>query len=82
MIRIPLKLFAQAKDLVQSERIMVELSAPATIGDLKLALKEQYPMLEPVLPSLLFALGTTYADDSTVIDAESEIACFPPVSGG
>jgi len=82
MTTIKLKLFAQAKDLVQSDTINVELNEPGNLTDFKNALAEQYPQLTPVLSNLLFAIGTSYAEENTQIDEDSEIACFPPVSGG
>jgi molybdopterin converting factor small subunit len=47
-----------------------------------MTLGERFPGLRALIPSLLFAVGTDYADDSTPIEGTREIACFPPVSGG
>lgn len=82
MTTITLKMFAQAKELVQADSITVELPEPGNIAELKTAIAAQYPRLIPLLPSLLFAIGTSYADETAQIDQDSEIACFPPVSGG
>jgi molybdopterin converting factor small subunit len=49
---------------------------------LKQALRERFPALAPVMPHLMFAVNAEYANDATVIPANAEVACIPPVSGG
>lgn len=77
-----IRLFARAKDLAGSETVSVEVPDEATVGSLKLALKEQYPALEPVIRNLHVAIGTDYANDATLLNESQSISCFPPVSGG
>lgn len=77
-----IKLFARARDLAGAEKVSVELSEPCTVADLRQSLGEQHPALEPVLPSLLFAVDNQYVTDAMSISASGEIAAFPPVSGG
>lgn len=77
-----IRLFARAKDLAGSETISVELPDVATVGDLRSALGEQFPMLEPVIPNLHVAIGTDYANDAAALNESQSISCFPPVSGG
>lgn len=81
-MKVTVKLFARARDLAGAETIDVQLPVGATIADLRLQLREQYPSLAGLIPSLLFACGTDYIDDSATIAADSDLACFPPVSGG
>ena len=82
VMKIEIKLFAVAKQLVGAEVVPVELPDSATIGQLRSALAQQYPPLEKIAPQLMFAINADYAGDSTLIPAEAEIACIPPVSGG
>jgi sulfur-carrier protein len=80
---LEVKLFARAKDLAGEDSIQVQLEAEQpTVHDLKIAMAEQSPTLAPLVPHLLVAIGTDYAEDSTVLDPSHSIACFPPVSGG
>lgn len=81
-MKVTVKLFARARDLAGAETIAVELQDGATIGDLRTQLREQYPDLAGLVPSLLFACGTDYVDDSVTIAADTDLVCFPPVSGG
>ena len=81
-MQIQVRFFARARDLAGAESVPVELSEPATVADLRVALREQYPALEPLLSHLHVAIGTEYADDATELTASSAVTCFPPVSGG
>ena len=75
-------LFAKARALAGRGEIEVDLADRATVGDLRKALHEGYPALQPLLPRLHVAINNDYAADVDVIPANAEVACFPPVSGG
>lgn len=79
---LTVKLFARARDLAGSSTVTVTLPDAATVADLRCALAEQYPVLAPLTPHLLVAIGTDYAHDRTALSASADVACFPPVSGG
>lgn len=81
-MKVHVKLFARARDAAGSDQVTVELPEAAHISDLRTALATSYPKLAMLVPSLLVAVGTQYADERAVLDSRSEIACFPPVSGG
>jgi molybdopterin converting factor subunit 1 len=81
-MKIEVRLFARARDAVGAERVTLELPAEARVGDLRAALAADYPKLAPLAHTLLVAVGTEYADDRSAVSPDSEIACFPPVSGG
>jgi sulfur-carrier protein len=81
-MKLDVRLFAQARDAAGAERITVELPAEARVADLRTALAAHCANLRPLVPCLLVAVGTDYADDRTTLSPESEVACFPPVSGG
>ena len=80
MLRI--KLFARARDLVGAETIVVRLPPEAVVADLRRALCETCPSLKSLAGGLLVAVNAKYAGDATPLAADSDIACFPPVSGG
>ncbi len=81
-MQIDVRFFARARDLVGAESVPVDLPEPATVADLRVALREQCPALEPLLSHLHIAIGTDYADDATPLTETSAVTCFPPVSGG
>ncbi|HUG92794.1 MAG TPA: MoaD/ThiS family protein [Planctomycetaceae bacterium] len=81
-MNVEVRLFARARDLAGADRVRVELPLAARVIDLRAALAEQFPGLRPLVPNLLVAVGTEYADDATAVGPDVEIACFPPVSGG
>jgi molybdopterin converting factor small subunit len=58
------------------------MPAAASVADLKRSLAERFPRFSPLVPNLLVAVGTDYADDLTILSPDDEVACFPPVSGG
>src|SRR5262245_60870781 len=79
---ITVQLFARARDLAGSGRVEVELPPAASVADLKESLARRFPQVSPLVPKLLVAVGTEYADDRTILEPGTEVACFPPVSGG
>ena len=79
---ITVQLFARARDLAGLGRVEVELPPAASVADLKESLARRFPQVSPLVPKLLVAVGTEYADDRTVLKPGAEVACFPPVSGG
>lgn len=81
-MKLPVRLYARARDLAGADTVQIELEEGATIAMLRSALMEQYPQLQPVGSSLLFAVGTDYAAETHSLNAESQVTCFPPVSGG
>lgn len=82
-MKLEVQLFARARELAGAGTVEIEVPGAAPrVGDLKNALGERFPDLRPLLPSLLIAVGTDYADENTPLESNAEIACFPPVSGG
>ncbi len=81
-MRVPVRLFAVAKQLAGCGRVEIDLPEGATIGLLRQRLLEQHPQLANLSRTMMFAIGTEYADDAAVIPAHSDVACIPPVSGG
>ena len=81
-MRVSVQLFARARDLAGTGRVELDVPAPARVAELKQSLGKEFPRVSPLLPNLLVAVGTDYADDRTALSPDVEIACFPPVSGG
>lgn len=81
-MNVHIRLFAVAKDLAGRDSISLELPAGSTIGFLRARLAAEVPSLAAVLPQVLFAIGSEYATDDSVVSVGSEVACIPPVSGG
>jgi molybdopterin synthase sulfur carrier subunit len=81
-MKVEVRLFAKARDAAGAERVTVELPPSARVVDLRATLAAKFPRLAPLAPSLLVAVGNDYAGDQALLGEESEIACFPPVSGG
>jgi molybdopterin converting factor small subunit len=81
-MNVEVKLFAVAKQLVGDTAIELDVREGTTIGDLRSRLAAEYPDLAPLLPHVLFAVGSQYVGDSHAIVDATPIACIPPVSGG
>ncbi len=81
-MKVSVRLFAAARELAGTERVMLELPFGTTVEQLKEHLAETLPQLAPLLPKLLVAINGFYAISGMVIPENAEVACFPPVSGG
>jgi sulfur-carrier protein len=81
-MKVTVQLFARARDLAGTGRVELEVPAAASVADLKQSLAEQFPQFSRLVPNLLVAVGTSYADDRTILSEGDEVSCFPPVSGG
>lgn len=80
MVRV--KLFAAAKELAQSDVLIIDLMPGATIADLRQAVVATVPTLKNIVPHSLWAVGSEYVPDHTRLNEHSDIALIPPVSGG
>lgn len=81
-MKATIRLFAQARQLVGTDVILLELPSRATVSDLRQAMLSHSPSLADLLPFCHIAVDTEYAEDTTPIEENSEIALIPPVSGG
>jgi sulfur-carrier protein len=81
-VKIQVKLFAAAREAVGAPTVCVELPEAATVSDLRAAIAVQWPVLDSTVRHWLLAINNQYANETTVIPADAEIACIPPVSGG
>ena len=81
-MKVPVRLFAVARQLAGQDRVTLELPEGATLAQLRARLAEEVPELAGLLDRIAMAVGTEYADDGTTIPPDTEVACIPPVSGG
>ena len=82
MNHIKVLLFATLRDYVGSKSLELDIPLGTTVGGLTDLLVEKYPRLEKVKDSMMAAINREFAADEQVIPEGSEIALFPPVSGG
>jgi len=80
-MRIQVLCFGTLRELLAPE-LDVELSAPATAGDLWRSLRERYPALAPYEGSVAIAVNESFANLSTAVEPGDQVALLPPVSGG
>lgn len=81
-MKVDVQLFARVRDLAGAPRVELEIPEYGKVSDLKAALEAQFPELSALIPNLLIAVDMNYANDQTPLESTSEVACFPPVSGG
>jgi MoaE-MoaD fusion protein len=82
MMEVQVRLFATLKDRAGQGRIIVEVKEPATVQSLTEAIAAAYPALAPALPVALVAVNKSFAAPDTAVQAQDDVAIFPPVSGG
>jgi molybdopterin converting factor subunit 1 len=82
MLRVKVLFFASLKDRTGKRTIDLEIQDGSCVRDLKQLLSERFMGLSGILPSSLVSINRSYAFDEELISEGSEIAIFPPVSGG
>jgi molybdopterin converting factor subunit 1 len=82
MHKIKILFFAILRDYVGSKSVELEIPIGCTIDGLLDLLVTSYPRLEKVKELMMAAVDREYVSGSQVIPQGSEIALFPPVSGG
>jgi len=81
-MKLRVKLFAVARELVGRDALEVEVPGGATVADVRAAVEKNFPALGRVLPHAQWAVDAEYADQHTVIREQCDVAIIPPVSGG
>jgi sulfur-carrier protein len=79
---VKIKLFALARQLAETGELSLELPEGATVDEVRSALVGRVPGLAPLASHLFIAVNGELAGNGTPVGADSEVACFPPVSGG
>jgi molybdopterin converting factor subunit 1 len=81
-MKVRVRLFARAKDLVGAESVSLELPEGARVNDLRRRLTVDHPTLATLLERSAIAVDNEFADNDVVLSPCAEIALLPPVSGG
>ena len=81
-MKVRIKLFAAARELVGCNELELEVDDPAMIADIRCALERAHPELQTIMRHALWAIDAEYADEQTLVSQHSDIALIPPVSGG
>lgn len=81
-MHINVHFFATLRDLTGERRISLEIPDSSTVQDLKTYLKNKYPAGDHALELAIASINQEFAFDDDPIPVNSEVALFPPVSGG
>lgn len=73
--------FGITREIVGRRQMMIELPDNCTVADFRFLMQERFPELSD-LDSLAIAVEGSYANETTRIIPNSEVAIIPPVSGG
>jgi len=76
------RLFARARDLAGTDSLRLDLSAGATVAEVRRELAIVCPALAGLLAHSAFAVNDEFAEDDVVVPPGAEVALLPPVSGG
>lgn len=80
-MKIRLKAFGIARDIIQSPRLEIDVNEVHTTGELKEYLKNAYPDFNDLLTFSL-AVKDEYQEDDYLLNDNDEVIIIPPVSGG
>lgn len=81
-MRVRIRLFAVQREIAATREVLLDLAPGATVADAWDGLVELHPGLAPGRDSVRFAVNTTYAEPTTALANDDEVAMIPPVSGG
>ena len=81
-MKVTVQLFAAARDAAASDSVQIDVSDDARADDVLGALASALPQISDLLPSCRLAIDCCYASADDAVDANSELALIPPVSGG
>ncbi len=81
-MRLHLRFFAAAADLVGNKALDWEMPAGSTVAGLRQAVSLAYPIFAPLAAKVMVAVNRNYAQPEQVLANEDEVAFIPPVSGG
>jgi len=81
-VKIRVRLFAAVKDIVGQREVVLDLPEGITAAGMLSRFAGDYPRLQGLAPSLLFAVNREYVEGTRVLAEGDEVALIPPVSGG
>ena len=81
-MKVRVKCFAVAREIVGTGELVVELPEGSTLTQLLEQVRRQFPRLEGLAGSLMFSVNREYAPFDKKLAAGDEVGLIPPVSGG
>ncbi len=81
-MRVHVRLFAAAREIVGQGDVSLELADGSTVGDLMEDFFTRYPDLRRIAGSLLLAVNRELAERTVPLHEGDEVGVIPPVSGG
>ncbi len=81
-MKVTVLFFSVLRDLAGTDRIEVELSRGAVLGNLVSELEADLPGLAEWKGRLLLAVNGAYAGRDALLAEGDEVALMPPVQGG
>lgn len=81
-MKVSLRLYAGLHDLIGERDILLELPEGTTVSGLKERLAADYPVVQPFLPTLAFAINDEYVPEDEELRDGAHVDLIPPVSGG
>ncbi len=81
-MKVRVLFFASLREKVKMTEATESMDEGASVGELWNRLCQKYDSIEPMTPSVSFAVNREYADRDTLLRDGDEVALIPPVSGG
>jgi molybdopterin synthase catalytic subunit len=81
-MQVIVRLSSPLAQLVGRPRVPVQLADYATVGDLLVAIRDQYPSLNPELDRAIPVIGGRHALTDESVSAQQELALLLPIAGG
>ncbi len=81
-MKITIRLFAQLKELIQEQELMLESRAPVSCQEAAFRLGKKYPGVMTLLKQSALVRNGVFVEADTLLENGDELALLPPVSGG
>ncbi len=81
-MKVSLQLFASVREAVGQRNLCLEIDDGSRVDDLKVRLAHDYPALQPLLKTVVFAMDDEYVAADEPLRDGAALAVIPPVSGG
>jgi molybdopterin converting factor subunit 1 len=82
MKHIKILFYATVREVTGISEFEIDLPDESTVIDLKTFLAERFPKITRAFPTIIAAVNQECVRDDYQLPHNSEIAFFPPVSGG
>ena len=81
-MKLSVRFFALYRERAGCSVARVAMPDGATVSDLLVAVRDQFPHLAPPEVQIVVAVNEEYAEPETTLNTGDEICLIPPVSGG